>query len=184
MAAGRDSEERLVASDLREELFSEHGVISFSKTWKEPLLWSHYADNHRGLALGFDLKPRIGFEVKYTTARLILPSADEEKYIFGERIAFWDAIKRTKFKPWSYEKEVRMFPSIEGSINENGMLFRPFSHIGDLKEVVIGASYQAVKNSQLERQLRDRGVDFTTARLGFEDFSVTSEPDEKLHRCL
>lgn len=32
------------------------GVLCFSKPEKEPLLWSHYAENHRGCCLGFEIR--------------------------------------------------------------------------------------------------------------------------------
>jgi hypothetical protein len=38
---------------------SRYGIICFSeeKTVTKPLLWSHYADSHRGLAIGFKVSP-------------------------------------------------------------------------------------------------------------------------------
>ena len=30
------------------------GVFSLSKTWRSPLMWSHYADEHRGICLEYD----------------------------------------------------------------------------------------------------------------------------------
>ena len=32
-----------------------HGFISFSESWSVPTMWAHYADNHKGICLGFDL---------------------------------------------------------------------------------------------------------------------------------
>jgi hypothetical protein len=32
-----------------------YGIVCFSEEWKDPVLWSHYADKHRGVALGFDI---------------------------------------------------------------------------------------------------------------------------------
>ena len=35
---------------------AQRGVLSFSKTSTDALLWAHYADGHRGLCLGFDFE--------------------------------------------------------------------------------------------------------------------------------
>lgn len=31
------------------------GILCFSEDWKQPLMWGHYADSHRGICLGFDV---------------------------------------------------------------------------------------------------------------------------------
>ena len=31
------------------------GILCFSQTWEEQLLWAHYADKHKGIALGFEV---------------------------------------------------------------------------------------------------------------------------------
>ncbi|MBI2459267.1 MAG: hypothetical protein HYV53_01805 [Parcubacteria group bacterium] len=49
----------------RKKISKKYGFLFFSQTWEEPLLWSHYADKHKGIAIGFEiLKERI-FRVGY-----------------------------------------------------------------------------------------------------------------------
>src|SRR5258708_5261462 len=31
------------------------GLLCFSSSWRESLMWSHYSDRHKGLCLGFDV---------------------------------------------------------------------------------------------------------------------------------
>lgn len=38
-----------------ENLYKQYRVLCFSETSEATLLWSHYADEHKGIALGFDL---------------------------------------------------------------------------------------------------------------------------------
>jgi hypothetical protein len=33
---------------------AQKGVFSLSQTWRSPLMWSHYADEHRGICLEYD----------------------------------------------------------------------------------------------------------------------------------
>lgn len=51
---------------IQADLNSKIGLLSFSSTCREPTLWSHYADSHKGIALGFNVArhPNLD-EVKY-----------------------------------------------------------------------------------------------------------------------
>ncbi|MCG6859038.1 MAG: DUF2971 domain-containing protein [Salaquimonas sp.] len=184
MATGPSKKSRAEGRKIRRQLFSKQGLISFSETWNEPLLWSHYADCHRGVALGFDLMPKVAFKVNYVDKRLIVPNGREDAYVFWERPKFFDLIERTKYCGWSYEREVRIFANNEGSIYENGLYFRPFGDFGELKEVIIGADYEGGKNSSLEKALHDEGVEVITGRLAFEDFSVKKQNRNSLKKLL
>ena len=107
LATGENKASRAEAKRVRSGLFSDTGLISFSTVWSEPLLWSHYADNHRGLALGFDLPKSVCFPVKYTQNRVQIPSSNENMYKFGDRLQFWDSIKITKFDAWESTAAMR-----------------------------------------------------------------------------
>jgi hypothetical protein len=41
------------------------GSLCFSKSWKCPLLWSHYANRHKGIALEFEVANQAAHPVKY-----------------------------------------------------------------------------------------------------------------------
>src|ERR1700733_7795266 len=36
-------------------LLNQCGVLCFSRSWQNALLWSHYGDKHRGICLGIDI---------------------------------------------------------------------------------------------------------------------------------
>src|ERR1044071_6999084 len=46
---------RKALNSFREMHDAKLGLLSFSEEWKNPVLWSHYADRHRGICLGFDM---------------------------------------------------------------------------------------------------------------------------------
>lgn len=53
---------RRLASNVKDMLFSEvsgKGVLSLAERWNCPLMWSHYADEHRGLCIEYDLKENM-----------------------------------------------------------------------------------------------------------------------------
>ena len=184
LAAGKNKASRVKAREIRSALFKEHGIISFCKTWSEPLLWSHYADNHRGLALGFDLKDRVGYPVEYTDKRVQIPQSVRNVSTFGEHLSFHESITVTKHDAWSYEQEVRVFPDLNSSIYENGFYFRTFKDIEKLSQVIIGADYSSLQNSNLADELQRKGVEILTARLAFKNFSVVPQNAKRMQKKL
>jgi hypothetical protein len=41
-------------------------MLCFSRDWHNPVQWSHYADKHRGICLGFDVPDSLLVPVQYT----------------------------------------------------------------------------------------------------------------------
>lgn len=91
----------------KEKAVNSRGVLALSGCVKEILLWSHYADDHKGLAielslrddLDFFLAPRImKYEDKYTPTNYL---SDPEGTV--------DAILSKKYTKWEYEKEFRIY---------------------------------------------------------------------------
>lgn len=85
-----------------------YGILSLSKTWKNILMWSHYADYHRGFCIGlYESKLRksnlfgTGGSVQYDKFPTISPfDMDLMKNSFVET--------HYKAKDWKYEEEYRM----------------------------------------------------------------------------
>jgi hypothetical protein len=43
------------------------GLLCFSLGWSEPLIWSHYADKHKGIAIGFEILHDKVIDVDYSS---------------------------------------------------------------------------------------------------------------------
>lgn len=80
------------------------------------LLWSHYANNHKGFAVGFDPErfydfwvEKKGFLLGHVAYRneypILLPPKDNDNEIKQDILV---SVTNIKSKIWSYEKEVRM----------------------------------------------------------------------------
>lgn len=84
------------------------GLICFSKSWDNPVLWSHYADKHKGICLGFDIDndPSKLHHVEYIEKPFLL-TFDSIPPQINKAIA--DKLVRIKYAHWRYENEVRMF---------------------------------------------------------------------------
>lgn len=118
------SEHRIdeVASELK-GAFKLLGVCSFSRARKNQLMWSHYANEHKGFCIGFNKRllleshrDSIALDVNYQSAQpsaLELISGFEVNPISNSlegninHSVFSDLI-RTKYTYWSYERETRI----------------------------------------------------------------------------
>lgn len=155
---------------------NEIGILCFSSKWTNPLLWGHYADKHRGVAIGFDV-PDIDMlkPVRYCRKRLT-PPAD-----FNLASAEVDSLLIAKFSAWRYESEYRYFSVLNNCICIDGLYFNSFSPHFKLAQVIVGAN-STVTRAELAAALGDQKTHVTTfkARPAFGTFSVVRNRDDAL----
>lgn len=151
------------------------GILYFSKHWKNPLLWSHYADKHQGIALGFDVSDSSLKPVRYV-ARMDKVNLLSEKISQEQVDVFLDRLRYTKFKDWQYEDEVRQFFDLDSLIEQAGLYFVPFSQDLLLREVILGPHcdmpIEAIRSLVEPYQPR---VFVRKARIAYRDFGVTED---------
>lgn len=101
-----------IGDEIRKE-FDQRGVLSFSATWQSILMWSHYADEHRGLCLEFDTTElphdRLA-PVRYDSDRAVKSSDIHAWKIGGDEGAAkraFDTHFYSKAPDWRYEQEWR-----------------------------------------------------------------------------
>lgn len=93
---------------------NNYGIACFSKRWNSILMWSHYADNHKGYCIGFDEK-RLRYSMifgncDYVTYADVFPEIhpdDNSKEIRDYRTYY-------KSKEWEYEEEYRLVNLFSG----------------------------------------------------------------------
>ncbi len=89
------------------------GVVSLTERWDSILMWSHYADCHKGICIGFkeeylreSRKFGLGGRVSYVDE---MPSNNPiESILKANDIRSSIKVTHSKAKDWSYEKEYRM----------------------------------------------------------------------------
>jgi len=141
---------------------SIEGVVCFSSSWKDPVIWAHYSDKHKGLCLGFEVPERLGQKVRYVKRRLSIP---ENRVLSRE-------VFSTKYVNWSYEKEVRCFRPLLETAKSGGLYFMDFGDDLKLVEVIAGARCE-VTETELRSAIKPlEGVKLTKARAGFRRFEV------------
>jgi len=114
--APRDYLKRMIADQIATEIrkqFDQRGVLSFSATWQSVLMWSHYADEHRGICLEFDTTElphdRLA-PVRYDGDRSVKASDVHAWKLDGDEAAGKRAFETqfySKAPDWNYEQEWR-----------------------------------------------------------------------------
>jgi hypothetical protein len=158
------------------------GLLSFSSTPEEPTLWSHYAESHRGIALGFDVTTNGNvlalMKVKYTPKRPTYPRT------LLNRPAWEKFIKKTfttKAPGWNAESEYRVLVPITraGCRLENGDYFFPIAdNTCALAEVILGCRCP-LDDSYVDQTLRQHGfegVRLARAKLSVDAFEAECSP--------
>lgn len=173
------------------------GVLSLSKSAHDALLWSHYANGHRGLCLGFNTEI---LEISGTTTSgdvQYLPNPPYmEKFLalteeFGEFFRPWDNVHFsdeqgrsfynkqvdamlqiglfTKSQDWKYEQEFRIISS-------------PGSHsfsASALQEVIVGAKTSKADEEKIRELLSVREYSHVKLKKAFNvpgTFAFGSRP--------
>jgi hypothetical protein len=133
-------------------------VCCFTTSPINELMWSHYADNYKGVCLEFDLtkSPELHdkiYPVEYNNATLEINSVEELP----------DALFR-KRKVWSYEDEWRMLTNVNGEkyFNKEALTAIYFgcnvkkATIDNIREVLRISNYKVVDFKQVS--LRINGI--------------------------
>ena len=132
------------AQQVREEhhgrISQAFSVICFSKKFDSIQMWSHYADRHAGIVLGFDesaneiLSEHVR-DVSYRNDPILYRHTinDEESFPHSQEIM------HSKHESWHQEEEVRLVvPNGEGFIDEKSRFKLDF--VSCLKEVYFGVN--------------------------------------------
>ncbi len=152
--------------ETKDEMARRFGVLCFCLSWHNPLLWSHYADRHRGAALGFDVDNQILKAVSYIKQRPVLEQINME-------VAHW--LLYTKYMGWEYEQEARIFTTLEDRDHASGLYFADFNEQLVLREVIVGP-LSAITKQDLHGALGNTAdVSFTKGRLAFNSFQVVTD---------
>jgi len=112
----REAEIWLLTVEIERELLKRYGkgVCCFSSVYDNPLLWSHYGDQHKGLCIGYSLtrnpEPRL-HKVTYGGSRIVPTSLINRAVADGDKEAtelLDQYILLRKASPWRYEREWRL----------------------------------------------------------------------------
>lgn len=158
----------------RDKFDKAYGLLCFSRDWHNPVLWSHYADKHRGVCLGFDLSEALIRRVSYVSKRIPLrfENGDTARGLDKD---FVQRLLLTKYEHWRYEDEARILVKLSSKLpRENGSYFFPFSRKLVLRDVILGplSELSIDRVRQDVRSAYGKAASVTQARLAFKQFAV------------
>ena len=148
----RDSVTSNGRQKLEEGVFqsvNKNGIVCFSKDASSMLLWSYYAEGHRGIAIRFDTslarlstfrEQVIPIEIRYENK---LP---ETNFYHSTTNEFLTAILGTKAKAWEHEKEWRLL-----CVGHTGYLHSPLDLVNG---IIFGIRIDAAVEAQIRTWVR------------------------------
>lgn len=168
-------------------------ISCFSKRNDSILMWSHYADSHRGVCIEFDETRSFFNDVKYSNAKckldLFAATSRILAYDFiGEKLGYGDAEFAsnmlapfyTKSSDWSYEEEVRCVLSDKeeknnGYRHENGLTLLDMN----IKRILVGSKARVDDLHELIRAAKNRGIPVVFMKEDPERYAIVEDHNRK-----
>ncbi|WP_175473533.1 DUF2971 domain-containing protein [Algibacter pectinivorans] len=127
------SEKRYKLNPRKESHIS---VCSFSGNYKSHLMWSHYANGHRGIAIGFEID-----KSKYNIEKVTYNGLKSFN-IFPQKFNELKSVFLNKLEEWSYEEEYRIITEKQDYVNI------------EIKEVIFGAETSEDDKSLIKKMIK------------------------------
>jgi len=161
--------------------YSEFGICSFATELENTLMWSHYADEHRGISLYYDI-PRefldnpgeilgvspVLYE-KDTISRWLCENAHNfEKDHFEFVTGLLKTVITAKSPEWKYEKEGRIIRPVAG----------PYEAPRDILKGITFGLRTSERDEKLIRSIAEKyydGVQFSRIVRAGSDFGVQAK---------
>ena len=152
----------IVNDDKRAVKVSGKRILCLTNSYKNRLMWSHYADYHKGACIAVELDKENLYPVCYTSER-VTSSCDIDSIIRKSKksgkknlqkdysnLSFEEKACLIKDKKWMYENEYRMILNDE-----------PSSHYCNVKVVrlYIGVNFNMIDNKEIIDLCRDKGIE-------------------------
>lgn len=106
----------LLSFEIEREILQRYnkGICCFSTSFANPLMWSHYAEQHNGICVGYSLQRKpipVIKKVKYGGNRIITTSLIEKAVVQNDENSselLDSKVLLTKAPQWKYEHEWRL----------------------------------------------------------------------------
>jgi len=108
---------KTLAIEEQDKIFANIGILCLTENESDILMWSHYAESHKGLLIEFDPQhPFFGDSAKipgrdFDLLSRVCYSSDRPKMAMGGQID--PSLFITKSSHWAYENEWRMFKHLK-----------------------------------------------------------------------
>lgn len=175
-----------------------HVLVScFSERNDSILMWSHYADSHRGVCIEFETPVDECFKkVKYQEERPVLKiynilldiilndleNKNDDCFQYKNYFSNFLVSFYTKSIDWSYEKEIRYVNYIDGKYNNIYLDSQSGKYVIDLKPIKIYIGSKADPNgdelNRLIKIAKKKGIRVSLMKEDSESFSIIETSKE------
>ncbi len=151
----------------------KNGLLCFSEDKYNPVQWAHYAENHKGVCLGFEIPEGLLRKVKYVSERLTRETLEQPDC--------HEKLLTTKFNHWSYEQERRLILELHKYFKDsNGLRFKEFDSDMALREVYIGCKSELkYEDITAAYSTGNNSVIVKVTRPSFRDFRIVWDQSKK-----
>jgi hypothetical protein len=154
---------------LKNRISKKFGILCFSDGWQEALLWGHYADKHKGVALGFKIDSGDLLKVKYVKKRPVIELNSQkvsEKDLFNKLLKY-------KYINWRYENEYRFLVNLCDCKKIGNYYFFSFGSKLILKKIILGWRWEENKEGDDVKGLFNKcKADLIVSRMAFRDYRI------------
>lgn len=169
------SESREEAIKFKNDMASKIGILCFCENWKNPLLWSHYANRHKGVALKFEINDEIALPVRYRKNRFEIDLLAKKYHKQPVSKKETEGIWLTKYISWNYEEEIRVICSHDDCFEKDGLLFHPLNEEISLLGLILGPLCNLTINSIKEKVPKGHKIEIIKSRLAFRSFNIVEQ---------
>lgn len=171
----KEQKTRHVIRGWKDKSHSRMGLLCFAGDWSEPVIWSHYAEKHTGICLGFDVCRSQVQKVSYQDARIraaLGPTSSADK--LSEELQ--QQLLCTKSAGWRYEEEHRRFVDLDKALAEGELHFWPICGDIQLTEVILGPlCEEPIESVRQKVKLNFPNANVFKARLAFQSFKIVPD---------
>ena len=173
---------------LKKVLSENIGLLCFSKSYKNPLLWSHYGDKHKGVAIELGIIDASVEDVKYVKSRSKLDFNKLLNMPEQNKKRAFKKILTTKYESWVYENECRTILPKEEFYEEDKISYVDINAPGKslmnsnvfLSGIVLGPLCKLSLKDIEEALPKGISTDVIKTRLAFNTFNVVKDKSYKL----
>lgn len=146
-------------------------IFCMSQVWDSILMWAHYADSHKGFAVGFDMShPFFDFEKPFGTRKVKYCKSRPK----STEINIMDEMYY-KLDVWSYEQEWRLCKDVykaDETINNNIYLFRLPKE--SIKSVYFGICMPENEKMDMYQKASQAGIQCYQVMRNYQTFELHS----------
>jgi hypothetical protein len=123
---------------IREKFLNRLGLLCFTKTPQNLLMWSHYGPDHSSFCAAFEYGTLAGMDHRFTSGPVCYSNEPLKfNYLKDDKQALARIAFFNKAEAWAYEQEVRVICKTQGLV--------PYP-IGALKGIILGCrAYKALR---------------------------------------